>query len=73
MKNYCTVNIGTESLHQTGVTIFSFDIKFCLRFVLTAGVTYNSLLHNDSGRYMEKSPCRYYLSENIFSPLVFAK
>ena len=39
--------------------------------VLTAGVIYSSLIYNGRGQYMEKS-C-YLLSENLFSPLVFAK
>ena len=53
------VNIGTQSLHETGVIIFSLDLKWlCLYFVFTAGAAYNSLLlHNSRGRYMETIVC----------------
>ena len=71
IKKYCRVNIGTQSVHQTGVIIFSFDIKlFCVRrFVLTADVIYNSLSYNGRGRYMEKSRCRYFLSDFFYRHL----
>ena len=35
MKNekLLLVNVGTQSVHQTGIIIFNFDIKlFCLQF-----------------------------------------